>query len=197
MLRNYFLINMVLVIMLGFLGFKFYKVVTYSMDIPFEAAVGEGQKSKNIDIKFNGKLPDKASFQIISSKDLFRPSRTASVTSVRTTPKSEPTNPPKLFATIVRGSESIAIIEDPGTKKSKSYRINDNVAGFLVSEILEDRVILLSGDDKVEIKLRDDKGIKTSRPKPLVRQNVEQKTRRRPVPVRRRPAGIPQNNNTE
>ena len=149
--------------MLGILGVKFYKVVTYSMDIPFEAAVKEGQKTKDIDIKFKGKVPDKASFQIISSKDLFRPSRTASVAAVRTTPKVG-TNPPKLFATIVHGSNSIAIIEDPDTRKTKSYHINDLVAGFLVSEILEDRVMLLSGDDKIEIKLRDDKGIKTSRP---------------------------------
>ena len=194
MLRNYFLINIVLVVLLGFLGFKFYKVVNYSMDIPSEAAVVEGQKSKDIDIKFKGKVPDKESFQIISDKDLFRPSRTATAAVVRTTPKNGPTNYPKLFATIILENESTAIIEDPGTKKTKSYRINDLVAGFLVSEILKDRVILLSGDEKVEIKLRDDKGIQASRPQPISRQNVEPNTRRRPLPVRRRPTRIPQNN---
>jgi hypothetical protein len=187
MLRNYFLINIVLVIMLGFLGFKFYKVVTYSMDIPFEAVVEEGQKSKDIDIKFKGKVPDKASFQIISSKNLFNPTRAASAPAW-TTPKSSRTNQPKLFATIILGSDSIAIIEDPGTKKTKPYRINDLVAGLVISEILKDRVILLSGDEKIEIKLRDDKRIKTSRPKPLVRQNIKQNIRKRPAPVRRVPA---------
>lgn len=186
MLRNYFLINMVLVIMLGFMGVKFYKIVTYSMDIPSEAALEEGQKSKDIDIKFKDKVPDKASFQIISSKDLFRPSRTASAT-VWTTPKNSRTNHPKLFATIVRGSESIAIIEDPDTRKTKTYRINDLVAGFLISEILEDRVILLSGEDKIEIKLRDDKGIKTSMPKTLARQNIIQNKSKRPASTRRTP----------
>ena len=178
---------MVLVIMLGFLGFKFYKVVTYSMDIPFEAVVEEGQKSKDIDIKFKGKVPDKASFQIISRKNLFNPTRAASAP-VLTTPKNGRTSYPKLFATIIRGSDSIAIIEDPGTKKTKSYSINDLVAGFVISEILVDRVMLLSGAEKIEIKLRDDKGIKTSRPKSLVRQNIKQNTRKRPAPVRRVPA---------
>jgi len=197
MLRNYFLINTVLVIMLGFMGFKLYKVVTYSMDIPSEVTVEEDQKSKDIDIKFKGKAPDKASFQIISSKDLFRPSRTASVGAVRTTPKNGRTNHPKLFATIIRGSKSIAIIEDPDTKKTKAYRINDLVAGLLISEILVDRVILLSGDDKIEIKLRDDKGIKTSMPKTLAKQNINQNKSKRPAsprrtPIRRRPA--PSNN---
>jgi hypothetical protein len=187
---------MVLVIMLGFLGFKFYKVVTYSMDIPSEVVVDESQKSKDIDIKFKGKVPDKASFQIISRKNLFNPTRAASAP-VLTTPKNGRTNYPKLFATIIRGSKSIAIIEDPDTKKTKAYRINDLVAGLLISEILMDRVILLSGEDKIEIKLRDDKGIKTSMPKTLAKQNIEQNKRKRPAsprrtPLRRRP--VPSNN---
>ncbi|GBE03812.1 MAG TPA: hypothetical protein ENH45_03785 [Nitrospirae bacterium] len=186
MLRNYFLINMVIVIILGFLGFKFYHVVTYSIEMPSEASVKDGLKSKDIDIKFKDKLPDKASFQIISSKDLFRPSRTASVADLRTVPKNGHTNYPKLFATIIRENDSIAIIEDPDTKKTKPYGVNDLVSGFLVSKILEDRVILLLGDEKIEIKLRDDKGIKTFRPRPLLRQKVKQNRRNTPAPVRRR-----------
>lgn len=170
--------------MLGLLGIKLYGVVTYSMSVPVQASVQEDKKPKDIDIKFRDKVINKASFQIISRKDLFRPERTASVTVVKSAPTTM-ANPPKLFATIVRGSNSIAIIEDPATKKSKTYRINEVVSGFLISEILEDRVILLSGDDKVEIKLRDDKGIKTSRPKPMVRKNVQQNTRRKSAPVRR------------
>ena len=188
MLRNYFLINMLLVIMLGFLGFRLYNVVTYSMDLPAGAAVEEGQKSKDVDIKFNGNVPDKASFQIISQKDIFRPSRTAYVTDAGTTAKNGPIVYPKLFATIIRGSDSIAIMEDPGTKKTRPYSINNTVAGFQILQILEDRVVLLSGDEKVDIKLRADKGISMPKPQPVVRPNVEQNTVPRPAPVRRAPA---------
>ena len=187
MLRNYFLINMVLLIILGMLGFNFYKVALYSMDIPTEASVEKEQKSKDIDIKFKGKVPDKASFQIISSKNLFKPTRASSPEAVVATPKNGQTNYPKLFATIIRGSNSTAIIQDPGTKKTKSYSVNELVAGYLITEILEDRVMLLSGETKVEIKLRTDKGVKASRPKTLIRQNIEKNTRRRPAPVRRAP----------
>ena len=195
MLRNYFLINVLIVIMLGFLGFKFYKVTAYSMHIPTEADVAEGQKPKDPGIKFTSKVPDKKSFQIISSKDLFRPSRTASVTAVRTTAMKGPLNSPKLFATMILGSDSIAIIEDPNTKKTKGYHINDLVAGLRILEILVDRVILLSGNEKIEIKLRDDKGIKSLRPKPLTKRNINQNARKRPAPIRRtRPPRIPNNN---
>jgi len=186
MLRNYFLINIMLVIMLGFLGFRFYDVVTYSRDIPSAAAVKEGEKSDGIDIKIIGKVPDKTSFQIISRKNLFQPTRAISVP-VGTTKKIVKANQPKLFATIIHGSDSIAIIEDPGTKKTKSYRINDLIAGFVISEILKDKVVLLSGVDKIEIKLREDKGIKAPRSKALVRQKIKQNTRKRPAVKRRTP----------
>jgi hypothetical protein len=172
--------------MLGFLGFKFYDVVTYSRDIPSAAAVKEGEKSKGIDIKITGKVPDKASFQIISSKNLFKPTRAISVP-VRTTQKIDMAKQPKLFATIIRGSDSIAILEDPGTRKTKSYRINDLIAGFVISEILKDKVVLLSGEDKFEIKLREDKGIKAPKSRNLVRQKIDQNKRKRPVVKRRTP----------
>ena len=57
----------------------------------------------------------------------------------------------------------------------------------MISEIHEDRVILLSGEDKIEIKLRDDKGIKTSMPKTLARQNIIQNKSKRPASTRRTP----------
>jgi len=187
MLRNYFLINIVLLIILGMLGFNFYKVATYSMDIPSEASVAKDQKSKVLDSKFKGKVPDKASFKIISSKNLFKPTRTSSPEAVSTAPRNGQGNYPKLFATIIRGSGSTAIMLDPSTKKTKAYRINELVAGYLITDIQADRVMLLSGETKVEIKLRTDKGVKASRPKTLTRQNIEQKTRTRPAPVRRAP----------
>ena len=67
MLRNYFLINIVLVIMLGLLGYKFFGVVTYSMDMPSAAAVDKTQKKEDT-VRINVKLPDKDFLQIISKR---------------------------------------------------------------------------------------------------------------------------------
>ena len=72
-------------------------------------------------------------------------------------------------------------------KKTKSYRINDLIAGFVISEILKDKVVLLSGVDKIEIKLREDKGIKAPRSKTQVRRNIKQNSRKRPAVKRRTP----------
>lgn len=188
MLRNYFLINIVLVVLLGLLGYKFYKVVTYSMPVPAEASVAEGRKPMDIAVKFKGTIPSRSFFQIISDKDLFRPTRTAPADSTAAAPVNTRAGNPKLFATIVGGSESIAIIEDPNTRKTKSYRLNDLVGGFVVSEILKDRVVLSAGDEKIEVKLREDKGIKTGLPpQPFIRQNNIHDPNVRTVPARRIP----------
>jgi hypothetical protein len=186
MLRNYFLINILLVITLGFLGAKLYKVVTYSMEVPSGATLDEVQKKEAQDMRLKTKVPDKASFQIISGKDLFRPSRSA-VPSIRTvTETSGGKDHPKLFATIIQDDNSLALLEDPGTKKRKMYRVNDTIAGFLVSEIMQDKVVLMSGNEKIVVKLREDKGVKPLRPKTIQRNSTG--TRRRIVPAARRPA---------
>ena len=192
MLRNYFVINIILVLILGLLGFKFYGIATYSMDVPDAASVEVGKKPAGIDIKLKNRVPDKASFNAISKKDLFRPSRSASLVAGKTIPKTGLDRYPKLFATIIQGSNSIAIMEDPGTKKTKSYHINDLIVGFKISEILEDRVILIRGDEKVEVKLREDKGVKSLSPKTPTR-TTQQNTLKRPAPIRRRPS-VSQNN---
>jgi hypothetical protein len=190
MLRNYFLINIVLIIMLGFLSVKLYKVAAYSMGLPSGLAVDEVQKKEDQDMRLKARVPDKASFQIISGKDLFRPSRSA-VSSIRTVAETSSKDHPKLFATIIQNGNSLALMEDPGTKKRKMYRIKDMIAGFLVSEIMQDKVVLMSGNDRIEVKLREDKGIKSRRPKAIRRQNtpaVQKSPRRRVVPAARRPA---------
>lgn len=194
MLRNYFVINIILVAILGLLGFKFYGIATYSMDVPDAASVEVGKKLAGIDVKLKNRVPDKASFNAISKKDLFRPSRSASPVVGKTMPKTGLDRYPKLFATIIQGSNSLAIMQDPATKKTKSYRINDVIVGFNISEILEDRVVLTRGDEKVEIKLRDDKGVKSPRTNTLIRKTIRTNNTSRPAPIRRRPPVSAQNN---
>lgn len=176
MLRNYFFINLLLAIIIGLLGFKLYKVSTYAVDRPSEPRVKEVQKRskepKSEEIRLTEKM-----FQVISEKDLFRPSRSAPVGSDGKTQKATSKDPPKLFGTIILKDNKTAILEDPDTKKTKTYRIDDSIAGYVLSDILEDKVVLLNDGEKLEVRLREDKGIKP--PKRAVRQPPEQ--RKRPV----------------
>jgi hypothetical protein len=162
MFRNFFLINIILLIIIGFLTFKFYKILAHPLDIPSKP-VAKKVKEDKIIITNEDKLPDKSSFEIIAEKDLFKPSRTAPL--LNNTSKHVSTKDlPRLFGTIILNNERIALLEDPVTKITKGYHINDLVAGFVISEIQKDKVILLKDNKTVEVELREKKGFKPRRP---------------------------------
>ncbi len=183
MIRNYFLINLLLITIICFLGIELYKVIDRTVEIPTINSVekyAEGKKKK--DEKRRDKKSNYPSFNVIAKKDLFRPSRTAPLAVSAKAEKPLPKNTPKLFGTIILNDLKTAILEDSDTKTTKNYQINDSISGYVVSEIHENKVVLLFNDEKVEIKLRDSKGIKPkrrSRRKPSNRSQVKQRTPRR------------------
>ncbi|HDH53550.1 MAG TPA: hypothetical protein ENH24_03590, partial [Nitrospirae bacterium] len=182
MLRNYFLINVVLIIIIGFLSIKLYKTIEYSVDIPTEAT--EKRVEKNIEVKRKNKDTTESSFDVISKLDLFRPSRSAPQKNKQTAVKASPEKPPRLFGTIILNNKKTAILEDPGTKTTKTYRINDSIAGFTVSEILEDRVVLLRDGESIEVRLWDEKKGIASKIKRRPPRRIQSRTsKRRPKPV--------------
>ncbi|MEK7309138.1 MAG: hypothetical protein AAB089_08710, partial [Nitrospirota bacterium] len=76
----------------------------------------------------------------------------------------------------------------------KQYNLNDSVSGFIISDIQEDRVVLLRGAEKIEVMLREVKDATSMMRPPAVQQLPPQRpqpvTRPRIVPTPRRP--IPQ-----
>jgi len=202
MLRNRFFINLVLLIIIFLLGGKLYSVLSYTADMPMQPDVKSDEKVK-VDIKPVDRIINESNVHLIAKLDLFRPARTPYVAEKKDDPVQEatPGNPPKLFGTILLNNRQTAILQDPDTKKTAMYHVNDSVAGYKVSEILEEKVVLLKGAEKVEIKLREDKGV--AAPKRVDRRagaragtQVQQSQRREPAaartrrrrPVRRRTA---------
>jgi type II secretory pathway component PulC len=154
MLRNYFFINLILIIIIGFLGLKFHKSYSQKMDMPAGPAAKQVQK-KDDQVKKEDKPVDPSLFQIISNMDIFRPSR--SPYREEEAKQEAPKIPPRLFGTVILGNEKTALLEDPNTKSTRIYRVNESVGGYVVSEIMEDRVVLSWNGDKSEIRLREEK----------------------------------------
>ena len=185
MLRNFFIVNIVLCIVAGFLVFKLTNVLSSPLEILTESSVKTENKDKK-DVKKKAQTSKPVSYEIITSGNLFNPTRSArdegseDTKSVAPPPK----NQPKLFGTIILGDKKTAILEDPATKTTKTYGLNDLVGGYTVSDIQEDKVILLWGGDQTIVRLREDKGVKSSVKK---RPPVVAKTKQRTRPQRRRP----------
>lgn len=194
MLRNYFLINLILIVIIGFLGFKFYEILARPLDIPTPLVQQQSQSDKSESTRTEKDVTgekkadlDVSVYQVIVLKDLFRPSRSA--------PKAEDTSTesflkeaPKLFGTIILGDQRSAILEDPSTKITRLYRINDSFAGFIISDIQKDRVVLSKEGKSIEVKLREIKTIVLPpQQQPQIRPQVPPGDSRRPPPPRQRP----------
>ncbi len=187
MLRNYFFINLFLIIIIGFLGFELFGSFASYVDIPLEPEMVTENK-EDVKVKHEKKVISEAFFKIITDQDLFRPSRSAPSIKKEIIEKAStlPKNTPRLFGTIILGDNKTAILEDPETKTTKTYRVNESVSGFVVSEILEDKVVLLSGSEKVEVRLRDDKGIK-SKKRPKYKSRSRRQTQKSRAVSRKKP----------
>ena len=177
MLRNYFLINLILLIIVGMLGLRLYKTWVKPLDIAAQKTLQQTQKDKKIsedkkteekkELSFNETV-----YNVIVQNDLFRPSRSA--------PQVEEislqffANPPKLYGTIIMGNDKSAILEDQNTKTTRLYRLNDLFGGFTISDIQDNKVVLSRGDKSIEVKLREIKTITAPRQQPFMPQQQPQ-----------------------
>lgn len=162
--RSLFLINVILFTIIGLLGIKLYNTWNHSLEVPAISAQEKPKAGKKRTISKREHILNETSYQIIVDKDLFRPSRTPIKENAQTATPLSPKDRPKLFGTMIMDSRKFAILEDPSTKASKIYYINDSFSGFTVSEILEDKVILKRGGESFEVKLREKKDIKLPKP---------------------------------
>lgn len=184
MLRNFFIVNLVLLILAGYIGIKIYKTITSPLALP------KISNMKRSEVEIGSKSGINVmtrSYDILTEKDPFNPERRSHIKNPPDSPKTPPVSDrPKLFGTILMGEIRRAILEDPMTKQRKIYGINDSVGGYIVTDIQEEKVILSRNGQEIEIKLREDKGVKPLRLKiPPTRRSQIQRQKRPPRPVPR------------
>ncbi len=188
-------------IIVGMLGLRLYKTWVKPLDTAAQKTLQPIQKDKKIsehkkteekkELSFNETV-----YNVIVQNDLFRPSRSA--------PQVEEislqffANPPKLYGTIIMGNDKSAILEDPNTKTTRLYSLNDLFGGFTISDIQDNKVVLSRGDKSIEVKLREIKTITAPRqqpvpqpppqiqqpPQPQVRPQGSLQRTERPIPIR-------------
>jgi len=193
MLRNYFLINLILIIVLCLLGYELYGTIRATEGMPSPSEIRE-EKTKDVPRRRDQVL-DENLYAVITQKDLFRPSRSASEEKLEKKEETAaPKNPPKLFGTIILNNLKTAILQDTESKATKSYKLNEQIAGYTISEILEDKVVLVRDGDTFEVKLREDKGVQAAK-RPAVKTEIttREPAKTRPAPRQRRPRRVRRN----
>lgn len=178
MLRNYFLINILLLLIVCLLGLKFYRVFLYEKEIPSGASVEKPVHNRYSAFR-KSRIPGKVYFNLITEKNIFRSSRSSSLLGVTSRERSTPKDLPLLFGIIIVAGEKRALLKDAPGQTAKMYQVNDNVSGYLVVDIRDDRVLLEGGGQTVEVKLRGKKGFK-----PLPESSNRKRRVARPSPKR-------------
>lgn len=159
MFRNLLLINTFLFIVVCFLAAELYGTLGRRMYVPTEAPAAAVKKAIEDDEK-SSRFIRPQSFEIITSANLFTPSRTSKKEEKNVVATPPPKNQPKLFGTIIFGDRKMAILEDPGTKERKTFGLNESVGGYVISAIEENKVVLSWSGEEVTVQLREDKGVK-------------------------------------
>lgn len=181
MRRNFILINIVLACLLIFFSFRLYSI----WSSPLEEIRPSQKKTQTEKGEAEEVRKDIASYQVIVQKDLFRPSRTEFKPVAKST--LPPTPPPRIFGILIMDNNKIAILEDSTSKKKKNYHVGESIGDLVVSEIEKDKVILLRGDEKVIVNLREVKTINApsrpgaAKPRPAPK-SVTPPAQRPPVP---------------
>ena len=156
MLRKYFLINIILISAAIFLGIKLYDSYAKPLVIPAKSIKkqipAEEQGEKKTENPVN-KKNDSSVFQVIVQKDLFRPSRTEPKIEEISKTGHPQALPPKLIGTVITESGAKAYLEDSVTKTTRAFGLKESVAGFIVHEIKENTVVLIKGEEKIELKI--------------------------------------------
>lgn len=180
MFRSHFLLNIILLVIIIVLGVKLYNALFHTVDIPTQAIVQDGQYGR-ITVTRKVRAPDKSSIHVITSKDIFRDTRSSSQTTERQRKPIDMKNLPTLFGTIIMNGQRKAIIKMKGEKSNRILEQDATIAGFQISEIQEDKVVLIQDGEKIELKLRNKKSVTS---KPAAEQKRQPRKRRvRPRPV--------------
>jgi len=185
MLRNFFIVNLFLILIIGYLGVKIYKTTISPIALPEKLILKKSQIQTDSGQEDRGVITK--SYDILIKRDPFNPERKSpgriSSGDIKTPSASER---PKLFGTILMGEIRKAILEDPVTKQRNIYGINDSIGGYVIVEIQKEKVLLSLNGQEIEVKLREDKGIKPLKLKtPSTRRSRIQRQRRPPRPTSR------------
>lgn len=159
MFRNFLVLNVLLFSIVCFLGAELYDTLSRRMEVPTEPPVPAEKRAVEKD-ETGTQSARMKSFDIITSANLFNPSRTSGKEEEKTATTPLPKDHPKLFGTIITGDKRIAIIEDPSTRERRTFGLNESVGGYVISEIEENKVVLLWSGEKITVQLREDKGVK-------------------------------------
>jgi len=161
-IRQINLINVLLTGALAFFIYMLFSLVNAAFDFklpsaksPGDAVAEEGAKAAE------SALPSPDNYTIITEQNLFHPDRKIVAGAKGSAPLVRPDF--VLYGTMMTDNTNIAFLEDlkeprttPGRgKRQRTLSLGDKLSGYTLSEVYTDRVVMVNGDDRIELAVID------------------------------------------
>lgn len=201
--KNINVINIILIV--GLVLFLFGVVLpSYRTDIIPLPPVTDDLTQEHIGIEKTSvkEMPQHSDYSIVAENNLFHPERKLVISKGDTPAVQKPDF--ILYGTLIAGDIKVAYIEDtrlphssPGRgKRQKALHIGEKLSGYVLSEIYNDRVVMVMGGEEIEVRVLDSSKQRhkvASPPKPQeaveLRKQETAKQGERPRPPAPGPAG--------
>ncbi|GAB4407163.1 MAG: hypothetical protein OHK0032_02420 [Thermodesulfovibrionales bacterium] len=188
LIRNINLLNImltaVIVLLAGYTILPYKMKLRYTLPAAKDAA--EVKEEKRVDVK---QSPPPLEYTVIAEQNIFHPERKIPVGKKDEKPEIKPEF--VLYGTLITDNASLAFLEDtksPYTsmgrgKRQRALRLGASLSGFTLKEIYHDRVVMVKGEERIEVRVLDSKKARASEtaapkaaaaapvpPQPIVRQ---------------------------
>ncbi len=159
-LKQVTLLNCIL--LAGIAAFAFFVLVpilTVEVKVPLPAGTPPAKTAAPKEASGPAAIPSPQDYSVVTEKNLFHPERTL------TAAKKEEATVPKpdfvLYGTLISENVRIAYMSDrkaprtsPGRgKRQTALKTGESMSGYTLKEVLPDRVIMVRGDDRIEVRV--------------------------------------------
>jgi type II secretory pathway component PulC len=190
--RNINLLNIILIAAIILMA-KYTILPLFNVNIKYTLPAAKKIIGDNEGIPAEGHIPSPSDYIIIAEENLFHPERKIPVESKAEQPLPKPEF--VLYGTMITDNTRVAYLEDkksPHTttgrgKRQVVLKKGDSLSGFTLKEIEPDKVVMVRGEERIEVNVTDsvnpkrkDTGVSLKESKPATKKTISSPSRRRP-----------------
>lgn len=164
--RNINLLNITLITAIIILA-NYTVLPMFNMSIKYTLPAGEKIIGDNEEKPADSHIPSPADYTMIAEENLFHPER--KIPPEKKDDQSLPKPEFVLYGTLITEDLMLAYLEDLKApystlgrgKRQKTMHVGDSLSSYTLSEVYHDRIVMVRGDDRIEVKLLDSQLKKT------------------------------------
>ncbi len=163
-LRNVNVINLILAVVLALLlGYAVLPLLGKTVRITLPVPKKHPGTAASAEKPADAKTPSPADFIVIADQNLFHPERKIPVEKKETAAPPLPKPDFVLYGTLLTDDLHVAYMEDRKApqsspargKKQIPVKLGESLSGFILKEIDADKVVMIRGDEKIDVSMSD------------------------------------------